>query len=124
MGETEIYQRLWGLTLRRLKEEIDRTNSNQAAKKAGLNPSTLGRYISGERGARVNFETMFKVLSKLGVPMGEVVEALDPELGKIFVSLAKTTNRRLLEKIAAIAIAGRLEDLEKDVEYHYRKTKD
>lgn len=119
---TGAYQRLLDLAFKYLKKEVKDTSQSEAARRIGVSPSLVNRYESGQRG-QMTMDTLFQVLARLRVPMSEIMEAIDPENGKLFVELSRRANKKTLEMIVAVLSAESPTEFEKDLEYHYRKAK-
>lgn len=72
---------LWEIGLRVLDKEISRANRHQVAKKLGMSPSTVWRWVEGDRGqSRPNAEYLERIFNTFRVTFEEVLmEAYDAE---------------------------------------------
>lgn len=77
MDNQELFNRVWGHLLRVLRAEVEKSNESRVAKRLGVSHSTVNRWLSGERGERVELSHCLRIIANLG---GDLV-ALAKELG-------------------------------------------
>ena len=106
MSDGTVYDKVWNLLLRVVREEVRQTNASAVGRRVGKNPSTIIRWVNEETGAQgISLKDALEVIVKLGVPMSEVLEALSPDKAARIALLLENAPE-LLEKLCVIVESG------------------
>lgn len=112
---------LWEIGIKVLEKEIKNTNKNQVARALNVYPSTVGRWLKGDRGEHKPItkylDSIFKTFSESFE--GVLMENYDTEFAKLLIELKEKDK---LEKAKqALKILGRedetSEKLENEIKY-------
>lgn len=77
MENQELFEKVWSHLLKILQTEVDKSNESRVAKRLDVSPSTVTRWLKGERGERVELNHCLRIVKTLG---GNIV-GLMKELG-------------------------------------------
>jgi len=72
-----LFDQVWGHLLTLLREEVDKSSIRKVAKRLDVYPTTVARWVNGERGERIELSHCLRIITALG---GDLVSALQ-ELG-------------------------------------------
>lgn len=72
-----LFDQIWGHLLTLLREEVDKSSIRKVAKRLDVYPTTVARWVNGERGERIELSHCLRIITALG---GDLVSALQ-ELG-------------------------------------------
>lgn len=101
MQAAELYEAVWSLLLEAVRREAERTSGRDVARRLGVSPMTISRWLSGERGERVALRDAINAAMKLGVPVEELLRAVAPQKADLLLSVLGLDDetQELLQKI-------------------------
>lgn len=76
-----LYNKVWKLLIDAIRREADKpgSSSNKVAKRLKVQPSTVKRWLDGDRGSRVSLKQTLNIAHTLGIPMESVLKELTPD---------------------------------------------
>lgn len=101
MQTAELYEAVWSLLVEAVRREAERTSGRDVARRLGVSPMTISRWLSGERGERVALRDAINAALKLGVPVEELLRAVAPQKADLLLSVLGLDDetQKLLQKI-------------------------
>lgn len=83
----ELFDRLWAYLVKLIQKEVEKSNESRVASQIKVEPSTVHRWIEGERGERVTFASVVKIIFSLGGTMADIAKELGDEESAILLEL-------------------------------------
>lgn len=102
MRHEYVYKKLLSIFMDAVREEVRKTSIAEAARKCGVDPSTVSKWISGERGGeRLYAKHLISSLFGLGMSMEALLKHFSPDSAAEVVS-ALDAEPDLMESIIRI----------------------
>lgn len=113
MRHDYVYQKLLSIFHQTLAEEVKRTSIAEAARKCGVDHSTVSKWISGERGTELLYaKHLISSLFGLGMSMETLLKHFSSENAAEVIS-ALDSEPDLMNDISRILNSGNMEAIEK-----------
>jgi DNA-binding XRE family transcriptional regulator len=97
LSSNDFLDKIMDYLIKLLEKEVDKSTQTDVSKLIGVAPSTIGRWIRGDRGERLTLAHSLRIITKLGGSMADLADHLGyPDVAKLLK--AKNADPELIAK--------------------------
>lgn len=118
----ELFDAVWAYILKLIRREVEATNQTRVAKILHVKPSTIGRWLRGDRGQSVTLSYAMNVLATLKGDFLEMAQEIGYKDAARMLQVAKD-NPVLIQKFLAILESDSPESqkIKTEIDYLFEK---
>ena len=87
MDHQDLFDKVWQYLINLMKAEAAKSNETQVAKRIGVHPTTVGRWLKGDRGEGIKLSECLKIVLKLGGTMAGMAREIGYEEAAMILEL-------------------------------------